>query len=409
MLIDGSITKNLKSFAFWALAGALVAASFSNSLFEIFSGFFMILSLFLIVVEKKGFVFKSLFGLAVGIYLLIVFLSLTQSNYPSESLRGVFRVLRCAWMCFSVIYLVNDEKKFERLFYLLVATAIVIGVDALVQGVFGIEFLRGRQMTPFTEQAGRVTGPFGHANDFSAYLSFSIFLFIGLLGQTLHKRSWKKLGLCLGGAALLGTCLLWTYARGAWLAVAVSCGAMLIFQRSRVLLATILMVAALIFFLAPPSLKARAASLWNPLDGTVTERRALWTEALQMTAQKPWLGYGINTYSKIEPQFKSKLVYTDKQYAHNGYLQIAAETGWVGLTSFFAVLISFLLAAFKKQDAGKERFLSAAAAALTFGIISLLIHSAMDTDLQSLRLVSFLWLSMGLVLAAKNILKDPIL
>ena len=395
--------RRAKDLAFWSLAGAVVAASFSNSLFEIFSGVFLGLSLLLVLLEKRTCIFKSFFGAAVAVYLGVVLITAVRSGYPAESWRGVFRVLRCALMSFFTVYLVDDENKFKKIFYIFAVSALFIALDALAQGVFAVEFLRQRPMTPYSGQSGRVTGPFGHANDFAAYLSLTIFLFLGMAGRAFRGREWKERLLFFTGTLALGGCLLWTYSRGAWVGVAFACILAALLKRDRAALAVLGAVLLSVFLLSPAPLKGRIASFWDVRDATMKERRLLWTEALEMTQERPWLGYGINTYSKIEPSFKSKAVYTDNQYAHNGYLQIAAETGWLGLGAFLAVLFSFFAAAFPVHLKYRKEFVSAAALSLTLGVFSFLVHSATDTNLQSLRLVSLLWLSMGLVLAAKQI------
>ena len=391
-----------KSLAFWALGAAFVCASFSNSLFEIFSSAFLILSLALIAKEKRLDVFKSAFGVAAGLYFLAVLMTLTQSAYPAESLRGIFRVLRCVLMSFSAIYLVDNEEKFKKIFYIFALSALLIAADALVQGIFGIEFLRSRSMTPYLGQHERVTGPFSHANDLAAYLSMVIFLFLGMIFREWRSRTWKESVFFLSGLTALGICFLWTYSRGAWVAAGIACVLLAVLQRSRVMIFAILVTAVGLFFLSPAPLRTRIASFGDISDGTMKERRFLWTEALEMTAERPWLGYGINTYSKVEPHFKSKEHYTNNQYAHNGYLQIAAETGWVGLVAFLAVMAAFFMAVFKAPWRHSD-FLSAATLSLALGILSFLLHSATDTNLHSMRLVSLLWLAMGLAMAAKRL------
>ena len=395
--------KNAKKLALIALAASLVAASFSNSFFEIFCGLFLGLSLVCVLAEKKTEILQGPFALAAGIYLLVVALTVLGSGYPAESLRGVFRVLRCVLMSLFTVYLVDEEKKFTKLFTVFAASAGLIAVDALVQGFSGREFLLHRGMTPYTEEVMRVTGPFRHANDFAAYLSMTVFLFLGMLPHALRKGQKRERAWCFVGSLFLVSCLLWTYSRGAWLAVAVVYALMAVLKQSRALLLTLLVAIVLISALSPESLKGRVRSLRDSRNGTMVERRILWEEALRMTRERPWLGHGINTYTKIEPLFKSKSVYTDNQYAHNGYLQIAAETGWLGLGAFLAVILAFFAETLKVHLRRQNEFLSAAALSILFGVLSFLIHSATDTNLQSLRLVSLLWLAMGLVLAAKNI------
>ena len=125
-----------------------------------------------------------------------------------------------------------------------------------------------------------------------------------------------------------------------------------------------------------------------------------------MIEKSPWLGMGLNTFSDNAPFYKSELIRTDVQYAHNGYIQMTVETGIVGLISFLLVLIYFFsstLPILSKQPAG---FLEAGGLAVVFGVLAFLIHSAADTNLHSVLLVSNLWLSMGLAWAAVTILKN---
>ena len=48
--------------------------------------------------------------------------------------------------------------------------------------------------------------------------------------------------------------------------------------------------------------RERFASLWDLKDGTIKERHILWDESLRMWKERPFLGHGINTYSKVEPR-----------------------------------------------------------------------------------------------------------
>ena len=77
----------------------------------------------------------------------------------------------------------------------------------------------------------------------------------------------------------------------------------------------------------------------------------------------------------------------------------------MGLLSFLFLLLSFFtltLPVFLKRPPGA---LEAGGFAIVFGVLAFLIHSATDTDLHSLLLVSNLWLSMGLAIAAAEILR----
>ena len=155
------------------------------------------------------------------------------------------------------------------------------------------------------------------------------------------------------------------------------------------------------FLFSPAELRHRMVSLGNAKDGTVLERKELWGESLRMIQKSPVLGLGLNTYARNEPLYKPKDIHTDFQYAHNGYLQMAAETGLFGLLSFLAVVVYFLIAALAAFFKNPATFLGNGGSGFVFGVLAFLTHSATDTDLHSLLLVNLLWLAMGVAWAAK--------
>ena len=397
------LIEKIKQLAFPAFLGSLAALSFSNSFFEIFSGAYLGLTLIVVLAQKRGDIFKSRVAFFALLYLFVVLVSCAGSGYWGNSLKGIFRALRSVLICFFALVVVDSEKKFKTAYYVMAGTALAIGMDALVQGGLGFDLIRGKSMTPYTQQVGRVTGPFGHANDFSAYLTVVLFLFLGMIPFFFKEEKITKKLFVLSGTVVLGLSFLWTYARGAWMAVAAVFVSMAIVKRNIFLTVCLALAALALFFLSPNAVR-RMSSLWeDPHGGTMTERRLLWEESFRMIQERPWLGFGINTYSKVEPQFKSKDHPTDNQYAHNGYLQIAAETGLLGLGSFLLFLFSFFGAAVRSFSGQRANFISEAGVSLCFGIAAFLLHSIIETNLQSLRLVSLLWLSMGLVLCARKL------
>ena len=218
--------------AFWAFLGALVGLAFSNSIFEIFSGIYLALTLFVVVGQKHREVFKGRTAMLALLYLAVVLLSLLGSAYWDNSLKGAFRVFRCVLMCFFSSTVIDTEKKFKTAFFVMAWTALVMGLDAWVQAVSGFDLIRRMAMIPFTHQVGRVTGPFSHANDFSAYLCVVFFIFVGMIPFAWRRKQWKSRLFFLSGTVVLGLSLLWTYARGAWMAVALVFVAMAAIKRN---------------------------------------------------------------------------------------------------------------------------------------------------------------------------------
>lgn len=397
--------KTLDSSAFVSLFFVMGTLCFSIALFEISSAIFLGLTLLLIIHpegQKRAAILRNGFVFLAVLYFLINVLSLTQTAYWAVSLRGLFKVLKNIVLCLAVFTVVDSKERFRKVFEFFLLAAVLISIDALLQGVIGFDLIRRRHMIPYITGVGRLTGPFRHPNDFSAYLSFVIFLFLGMLRDGFKLFDWKKYLFILAGTILVSACLVGTYSRGAWLAVIVSFVSLVVFKRSKWLLTIFLLLGIWAFLFSPPLIKARVTSLWSSKGGTLVERVSLWRESFAMIKKSPFLGLGVNTYARNEPFFKTGEPNIDNQYAHNGYLQIAAETGLLGLFSFLSVLLYFFWRTGKRFLKTEDLFLKTAGTALLFGIFAFLLHSTIDTNLQSVLLVNTLWLAMGVTLAAEK-------
>ncbi len=395
----------LKEIAYGVLLTVIPSMAVSISLFEITASVFMGLCVLAMWRDRDASPFRGALAVWMAVYLAAAALSFTQTEYPYASLRGIFRVFRGLLFCLSVAYAIDDAPKAKRLFLWFLGVAFAMGLDAVFQGFTGRDLVAGRTMTPYSGDTRRLTGPFKHANDFSAYLSLVFFLFMGAAQDARAFPGIRARVFIWAGWALTTGCLVGTYARAAWLCVAVMLLLWAIVRRSRLVAALLAAGALWTLFLSPPLVRHRIGSLWRE-GGTVVERRELWGESLRMIRHSPLVGLGINTYSRNEPRFKAPGSKIDNQYAHNGYLQIAAEIGLLGLAAFLALLVYMLAGTVSAlRDARAGPFPAALGWALVFGILAFLAHSAFDTNLQSLLLINLLWFCLGFAWAVRTIVR----
>ena len=208
-----------KQLAFYFLLPVLVAVSVSNSLFTVFSSLFMFVAVYSFFKEKQVVSWKNPWFLCIAAYLLLNFLAVLPSEYLLHSVRGAFRTFRAALLCGCAIYVLDSEQRWRTAFRFLVLALVLVGMDALAQGATGMEILRQRPMTAYLEGTKRLTGPYPHANDFSAYLSLMI-PFLGLLLPAGRRYfSTREFWVIVGAFGIALSCFVGTYARGAWAAV----------------------------------------------------------------------------------------------------------------------------------------------------------------------------------------------
>ena len=128
-------------------------------------------------------------------------------------------------------------------------------------------------------------------------------------------------------------------------------------------------------------------------DPTLTQRTDIWAFALKMIEQRPWLGYGYEVFwgASIEspsvregPGFVAQM-----PHAHNGYIDIVLQTGYVGLTILIALLVTIL------HLTGR---VAAHSLGLASFLLSVLVYCILANGLESSWFRSFSLASMMFVL-----------
>lgn len=352
---------------------------------------------------------------ALAIFILANVLSTIFSLNPALSCRALTgKLLKFFAIYFVVVETINSPRRVRNLLLVLIASATLMIADSAVQYIRGTDFLRG-----FTWS--RLRASFATANDFGGWLIMVVpVLFVSLFNKSstnLVKGRWRW-GVGLLVVLLLG-CLLLTYSRGAWLGLLVSSLLMgwycfgRLTSRRKVILSLSFVGLIFVGSVLPPVVKIKIDAIndWKFRSGdplgkrfesmdtaAFRERWILWKQSLAIVEDFPVLGTGLNTYSRYTPHYKK----TDdgaRWYAHNSYLQMATETGIVGLLSFLWFLLSF----FKWGWCFMKRQSDTFVVGLIAGIAAFLVQSFLDTNLYALQLVVLFWFMLGLTVAVSKV------
>ena len=137
---------------------------------------------------------------------------------------------------------------------------------------------------------------------------------------------------------------------------------------------------------------------------SIRDRSVMWTNGMEIFKRHPVIGNGINTfYNEYMNIRKDEYRGKHGSYAHNCYLQMAADTGLLGLASFLFFAAAVLAVGFKALKIIRDPLCYSLVLGIGLGLVALLVHSAGDTDLYSLPIAALFWLSMGLLLATVKI------
>ncbi|MFH0754693.1 MAG: O-antigen ligase family protein [Candidatus Omnitrophota bacterium] len=321
------------------------------------------------------------------------------------------KMMQGIFLLFAVIEVVTTRRRFLILLGAFALSAFVVSVDGLWQVNQGVDFLRGNAL-----DSGRILACMKHPNDLGVYLIFPLLMSMGLSLWTWFDRNKKDsvMGSRVGMAAVLlfGLSLValgLTYSRGAWLGAFVA-ALVFVLMRRKYVWACMGFVLVFALFFSPRMTATRNVSFVSDtakestgllVDGfSGSDRLLMWGDASRIIKDHPVLGTGLNTYTRVIYRYSQYR----KLYPHNGYLQITAELGFIGLGVFLWLLASVGGFAWKRIVVGHEGMFVVLLSGLFAAWIGFLVQSGLDTTLYSVQLSRLLWFVMGLLVAGSLVL-----
>ena len=264
--------------------------------------------------------------------------SVLWARDPGTTLWGAFRLAQMIFLVFLVFSAISERRDL-RLF----ASAFIAG--AVLTSTLGLLGLAGDPGSD--DAASRFGGAFGNPNNLAAVVLPAL----ALAGFQLFtaRRPVERL-LLAGSGAFLVLVLFLTQSRGGLAGFAVmSVVAVAVatpFRTRAVVLILAVLCSGLAYFtiVASPSERERVTTF--SAAGS-TGRSDLWNVALQMTADHPVGGVGMDNFTTVAPEYLEQnldiqradlFLRPNATEAHNTYLSVLAELGVVGLILFLVFL-----------------------------------------------------------------------
>lgn len=118
------------------------------------------------------------------------------------------------------------------------------------------------------------------------------------------------------------------------------------------------------------------------MEVTDSMRLQIPRDSLRLVAQHPLLGSGLGTFTTVYPQVRSFPTNLFVNAAHNDYVQLAVETGLLGVLCTAAFLFLVFRNALRQLRHTRQDWFSAVSLAAMVGCIALLVHSLFDFNLE---------------------------
>ncbi len=273
--------------------------------------------------------------LPLGVYYLLLVLSVAASYEPEISFGELGDVARLATLVFALL-LARGEKPARRMVGGLLLVASLLAFAGMVQLLAGEGDIDHR-----------IRGPFSHYMTYSGVLLMCDLLLLARLSTPgAARRPWSWLAFAVINAAILGT-----LTRGAWVALLLTVIGLFAARRPRWLLAGL--PAALLFVgLAPVPLLHRALSITDLRDTSNYDRLCMLQAGLSMVAERPLLGLGPDVVKRRYPIYRNDTApRLTVPHLHNSFLQLAAERGLPSLLVYLWMMAASLICAWRQLKA----------------------------------------------------------
>ena len=358
---------------------------------------------------------------AAALFAMVPLISSTYALDPQLSDQRAAEALKALIILLMIFFLVDSEIRLRAATWSLVIAGTflaALGFAQLVMGDLGND-LAGLARVKYAHVYGddfkpRLAGPVGDPGFFGQILVLLVPLAFHIgwyeKGRVIRALGWLSL---IGLIIAVGL----TYSRGAMLALLVTLMLLLFTHRlfRPKYLAILFIALPVVFAVASSDFGKRLSTAALALPGgqdelhpdSSIELRLLFSKtALAMFANRPLTGVGAGNYASEYLAYADEIGsdarhYGDADegyYAHSLYLELAAETGLIGLTAYVLVMSAALISIFHSARAFRSAgdvYLAGLSRCLSISLISYLITSLfLHGHFQR-----YLWVIFGLIAA----------
>jgi O-antigen ligase len=300
---------------------------------------------------------------------------------------------------FGVFWWLDDARRAVRFVGWLLAGACIVALYGIVQHYTGADWYRellGRRR--YVEP--RIEGAHGYAavGFFRNYLTYAHVLLLPLGFALASRARWTR----LVAVPLLGLALVFSTARGAWLAAVVMTLVLVTVSRGAAARLVVLAgVAVLAAFLSPGLREQIIPSLTSSQMNA--GRLGIYAANLEIVGDHPVLGLGFGRYQKAARPYYDRHPEADRRsHAHNNFLQIAAEAGLVGLAAFtllFATIVRFGIEAVRRN---RDPVVRATALGGCLGITGFLVGGLTQYSFGDTEVASAMWATTAVLMRLRE-------
>ncbi len=238
------------------------------------------------------------------------------------------------------------------------------------------------------ERPGRASDLFCGWNGYGTVLIMVTGLTIGYL----FWRGGKYRYLAIPFLGIILPVLFLTRSRGAWFGFLAMLAGFTLFNRKLWIILLIIIIITLAVFAGFPSLGHRLLSSFSTQENI--SRIFIWKATLNMIKDHPVIGIGTGMFFATYPRYLLPgAPEKEDSYAHNIFLEVAAEFGLIGLIVFIIMLFGVLSMSFSLARTGNPFYQG-----IFTVFIGVLVHQQVDIPIWSIDIGGIFWMLVGLTM-----------
>lgn len=327
--------------------------------------------------------------------------SSSLSLAPYSTRLAVLQLAAYLMFFAAALFILNNEARVRKIVYLIVIFGTLMAFFGILQRlasaddmIYGLR--NSFQANPF--------GPFVNSHHFAAFMELTVAIPLALLfGKAIKKN---RRALAAIAVVVMGMAIIFTTSRGGFLSLLAIIGFIIVanildrkrseahsdegnqaFRRNSALvgsgLALILIILGIVLYLTNDSTVDRVVTMDKGGADISNGRTHFWSIALQIFADNPVIGTGLDSYGMAFPLYDTWNGGFRLERAHNDYLQILSDAGILG----FLCVAGFIFLLFRKGletiSRAEDRFLRHTAIGALAGCLGVLIHSFFDFPLRT--------------------------
>ena len=343
--------------------------------------------------RRSGMLLPFLLYLSIMLFLLMV--NSPDNGVALEGMRVMVQYVLWFFVAYHLLRSRNQARSLVDVFLLL---AVIVALIGIAQYITGVEM--PAEWVDQAEQGvrTRVFSIIGSPNILGSLMVLAMSMAYAMYYAS---KQWFKKMVYAGIFLVFALCLVFTFSRGAWLAIILSVLLLGLWVDKRILILMVLV--ALLTPTLMPSVYHRISYMMSPEYLVSSERGGRlgrWDLAVKHWQTSPAAGVGLGQFGGA---VAARNYPESSFYADSWYLKVGTETGWIGLLATLLLILTGLRRARSSLNATDDYYLKIMGLGILAGLVGILAHNFVENVFEVPMMASYFWFFLGLVAALPQV------